>query len=165
LTQQQALDPLIPKSLIDSMKDAFSIQASTPVEIVGAKIAPAEDLSKGIDIVSVIGIQSSNLVGSVALCFPAATFLGIVNKMLGESYDVITSENSDAAGELLNIIYGAARVRMNTAGHDFKPAIPTVVKGNEISVNHSGNPTMVRILCKTEAGQFHLEVSLKRSAV
>lgn len=156
-----AIDPVIPKSLVDSLKTAFSVQASTPVEItaVGAVDATA---SRDVDLIAAIGLKSSQFSGTLAICFPSATFLAIVNRMLGESHQEISRENSDAAGELLNIIYASARVKINEGGHDFALAIPTVAGGQNLHISHGGSPKIVRVNCSTDCGPFFLEVSLRR---
>lgn len=158
----KVLDPLVPKTLITSLKEAFSIQASTPIEIIGAKAVTPSRLP-GIDIASVMGIRSTKLEGSLALCFPVVTFLGIVNHMLGEKYTEVTPENADAAGELLNILYAQARVKLNEAGYDFTPALPTVVRGEQIEVSHGALGMIVRIECKCQFGSLYLEVGLRKA--
>jgi chemotaxis protein CheX len=82
--------------------------------------------------------------------------------MLGETYTEVNSENADAAGELLNIIYGNARVKINLAGHAFLPAIPTVIYGEKVKISHGDVSLIVRVDCETDLGSFHLEVSLKK---
>jgi CheY-specific phosphatase CheX len=154
------LDPIIPKSLIESLKETFSIQASTTIEIL--KVCAVEPVhSSSADLIAAIGMKSSTVSGTLAICFPKSSFLGMVNKMLGEGFSEITVENSDAAGEFLNIIYASARVKMNQAGHDFAPAIPTVTRGSDVKISHGGVPKIVKVDCRCEHGEFHLEVSLR----
>lgn len=158
---QTTIDPLIPRSLMEALKDAFQVQASTPIEILSAT-ALAPSARTGIEIASAIGLKSTNYTGTLALCFPEKTFLGVINRMLGESYSEINKDNSDAAGEMLNIIFGSARVKMNAGSHDFLPAIPTVARGVEISISHGNSPMIIKIECKCEFGTFHLEISLRK---
>ncbi len=163
MTENVAIDPIIPKSLVDSIKDAFGIQASCPIEIKSVTAVPPSVVN-GIDIISIIGVQSAKLRGTFALCFPKVAFLGIVNKMLGETFPEINNDNADAAGELLNITYAGARVKINQAGHDFQPAIPSVVRGNDIIVAHGEVPLIVRVNCQSEFGPFHAEISLRKKS-
>ena len=155
------IDPIIPKSLVDAVKEVITIQANVPVRIKNVAALPPNELP-GIDIVSSIGIKEVGLGGTLALCFPKTTFLAIVGKMLGESYTEISNENADAAGELLNIIYANARVKINLAGHAFIPAIPTVIYGEKVKISHGDVSLIVRVDCETDCGSFHLEVSLKK---
>jgi chemotaxis protein CheX len=156
------LEPLIPRTLVETLKNTFAIQASTEITIKSLAAVPPSPLA-GCDLVSIIGMKSSTLSGLAALVFPAATFLGVVNRMLGENYTEINQENSDAAGEILNIIYGSARVKINDGGHDFTPAIPTVVKGTDVGVAHGDVPLVVRIACDSDLGPFFMEISLRRA--
>ena len=155
------IDPIIPKSLVDAIKDTFSIQASTTVEIKAVSVVPPGGIN-GVDVVSVIGLNSPTLEGTRALCFPKATFLGVMNKMLAENYTEITVENADGAGELLNITYGGARVKINEAGHSFMPAIPTVAIGDKIQIVHKNTQKIVRIECNCGFGPFFSQVSLRK---
>ena len=154
------IDSIIPRSLIDSLKETFSIQASTPIEIIKVSVVEPQSLHE-VDLIAAIGLKSSVLYGTLALCLPAVPFLAILNRMLGENYTEITPENSDAIGELLNITYGAARVKINQSGHDFSPAIPTVTCGTKIQISHGSAAKIIRIDCKCEFGLLYVEVSLR----
>ena len=156
------IDPIIPKSLMESIKATFSIQASTPIQILS--VAPlASESSQDIDLVAVIGLSGKTYYGTLALCFQKKTIIGIINKMLGENYADLGQDNSDAAGELLNIIYASARVKINESGLGFEPAIPAVIRGIDIRVSHGTLNQVTKIDCMSEFGPFHVEVSLKRS--
>ena len=156
------LESVIPKCLMEALREAFSIQASTQVEIKSVKVAEPDSISNA-DLISAIGLRSSTASGTLAIGFPTTTFLGVVNKMLGENYQTITAENSDASSELLNITFASARVKINGMGYDFQPAIPTTTRGEHVTVSHGGNK-VVRVECSCEFGPFFLEVSLRKSS-
>ena len=112
-----------------------------------------------IDIAAVIGLTSKAFNGSVAICFPQKIFLTIMEKMLGEKYTVITAELEDGASELLNIIFGHAKKELNTKGYAIEKAIPTIIRGSDMSVKHlTSSPTLV-LPFDSEAGTFHIEVA------
>lgn len=157
------IDSIIPRSLTESLKDTFSIQASCPIEITKVSIVEPHSLVS-VNLISAIGLKSTSFEGTLALCFPKDPFLGVINHMLGESHTDVTQENSDAIGELLNIVYGSARVKMNMAGHDFMPAIPTIIRGDDIQISHGQSAKIIRIDCKCEHGVFFVEVSLRKMA-
>ena len=156
------MNKMILENLLDAVRKAFSIQASTQVQITGVRPGKAETRPRS-DIAAIIGISGTKMSGSLALCLPTQTFLSIVNRMLGENYAQITQENSDAAGEMLNIIYGLARTQINQNGYDFAPAIPTVVRGDNLSLSSPthGGGLIAEIRCETDLGPFHLELNLK----
>ena len=156
------IDAIIPRSLTNSLKETFSIQASTPIEITKLSVVEPHTL-QDVDLIAAIGLTSSAFTGTLALCFPGKPFLAVISRMLGEDYTEITIENSDAIGELLNIVYASARVKMNQGGHDFSPAIPTVIRGSHIQISHGNAAKIIRVECKCEFGPFYLEVSLRKT--
>lgn len=151
----------IVQPLAEAVTKTFSIQFSTPVEILSIDHSETQTLE--FEIAAIMSISSSTYTGIVALCFPQSTFLALVERMLLKKYTTIDSNNADAAGEMLNIIYGVARLRINRDGFDFFPAIPSVVRGKSLIISHiSGSPCIV-VSCKSESGPFALEISLKKT--
>lgn len=109
-------------------------------------------------IAGVIGIASPTFRGSIAIAFPEATFLGVIGKMLGETYSEITQDLEDGAGELLNIIYGHAKKVLNEQGHSIDKALPTVVRGDKINIRHMSKSMAIVLPFETEMGLFVIEV-------
>ena len=57
--------------------------------------------------------------------------------MMGKPCAEITREAEDAAGELLNIIFGQAKGRLaEDRKYVIHEAIPTVIRGSDLSVRH-----------------------------
>jgi hypothetical protein len=48
-----------------------------------------------------------------------------MGKMLGEEFKAITQDLQTGAAELLNIIFGSAKVVLNEQGYAIQKAIPT----------------------------------------
>lgn len=109
-------------------------------------------------IAGVIGIASPTFRGSIAIAFPEKTFLGVIGKMLGETYTEITQDLEDGAGELLNIIYGHAKKVLNEQGHSIDKALPTVVRGDKINIRHMSKSMAIVLPFETEMGLFVIEV-------
>lgn len=130
---------------------------------------PEKPLLKGpatsslkIDIASLIGITSANFNGGVAICFPDNVYLAIMSNMFGETYTEITKDIEDGAGEILNMIFGHAKKILNERGHTFEMALPTVVRANNLQLNHTGTAGTIILPFKTEAGPFYLEISTEK---
>lgn len=157
------MESVIPTSLFESVRETLRVQASTPVEITRVETIERSSLSD-VEIIAAVGMNSSLYSGTLAICFPKETFLKVVNQMLGEKYTEITVENSDAAGELMNIIYASARVKINQAGNDFGPALPTTTRGPHIQISHGGSNKIVRATCGTAYGTFYFEISFRRKS-
>jgi CheY-specific phosphatase CheX len=83
--------------------------------------------------------------------------------MIGEKHAAVTPENADACGELLNIIYASARVKINEAGFDFQPAIPTTVSGSRISLPLGQYSSFIKFTAESPHGPLTLALALKRA--
>lgn len=105
----------IPGFLQNAIVEAMKVQLSLAVSVTISMETPKDGnkIDVPIDVVSLMGIKSSLHTGSIALAFPKATFLQVLEAMVGEKHTEISSENADACSELLNIIYASARVKIN----------------------------------------------------
>jgi len=122
------------------------------------KKGPRESLSG--DISGVIGLVSEHFTGSVVISFPEATFLAIINKMLGENYTELTPEIQDGAAELTNIIFGFAKRDLNEKGFGIKMAIPSVVAGKDHTIQNHSNGARIAIPFESSVGKFSVEICL-----
>jgi chemotaxis protein CheX len=112
------------------------------------------------DISGIVGVVSSGFKGSISLSFSEIGFLAIVSKMFQEEIKTIDDENKDAVAELLNIIFGKAKKILNENGMNIQPAIPTIVRGKDHTIEHqSQNQTIVIPFQCKDLGDFRVEVS------
>jgi chemotaxis protein CheX len=146
---------------VEAALKTLSIQCQT--EAAAGKMYLGSGNPKA-DIIGSIGIISPAFRGSIALCFPAATFLGLMGRMLGETYKEITAELQDGAGELLNIIFGQAKIALNERGYAMEKAIPTVIRGQSLDVRALVSSPTVVLPFETPVGNFFIEVSIEVSA-
>ncbi|MCM2280045.1 MAG: chemotaxis protein CheX [Oligoflexia bacterium] len=146
---------------INAVKSTIEIQANTKISIGSPRLKePDERFST--DIAGVISMASSKYSGSIALCFPATVFLLIYSNMLGEKHTEITRETEDAAGELLNMIFGQAKAELNNyKNYDVQRAIPAIVRGQQLHVHHLSRGMAVVIPVQTDAGPFQVEISVE----
>ncbi len=137
---------------------AITKQANTPLTS-GKPFAKKENYNVNIGIAGVINLVSPQFIGSISLLFPVSVFLEIYSNMLGETLPAITKESEDAAAELLNIIFGLAKMKLNNEkGYSIQKAIPTVLSGEKLHVATSNNGTTVVLPFETKAGPFFVEV-------
>ncbi|OFZ19193.1 MAG: hypothetical protein A2X94_11250 [Bdellovibrionales bacterium GWB1_55_8] len=115
---------------------------------------------EGFAVAGLIGLTSSVVNGSIVLCFPKEVFLQLMEKMIGENPGEITKENEDAAAELLNIIFGQAKVVLNRKGYAVQMAIPSVLRGGEVHSSYSSVHKVRVYPFETPAGQFYVEFLL-----
>ena len=156
------LDANFFKPFIEGALNTIKVQCSLPATgdspyIKGTK--PNMDIA----IAGVIGITSPKFNGNITLCFPEKVFLGMMERMLGEKFPEITNDLQDGVAELLNIIFGHAKVILNNQGHTIQKAIPTIIRGEKIRTTQmSKNKTFV-LPFKSELGEFCIEICSEAS--
>jgi len=116
-------------------------------------------IAKG-DISGVVGL-SGEARGTLSVSFSKTSILSIVSKMFGEPIEDINDEVRDAVGEILNIVSGLARQKLETKGRVLKGAIPTVITGENHSITHIPKQPIIAIPFATENGHFTIEVCLE----
>jgi len=159
---RQKIDVEFINPFVRATQVTLETQANTRVKIGKPYLKKEEKIS--FDIAGVISLTSNAFKGSIALCFPAKVFLAIYSNLLGEKHDVITKEIEDAAGEILNIIFGQAKAELNhKAGYQIQKAIPTIVRGTNLEVHHLTRNVAVILPFETDSGVFHLEISTEAS--
>ena len=141
---------------IDSTLLVLEVTAGIKARKTNLKLKAANEPSQG-DMTSLIAMNSKAYLGSMAITFKEESFLSIVNSMLGENYQMINSENRDAAAELCNQIFGGAKATLNAKGHTIQPAIPTIITGKDHRITHTAQGPVVVIEFSTQYGSFTIE--------
>lgn len=163
-TQQESknqIDLDFIKPFLKGAKTAFETQCNTAVQPQKPfiKAAPIENIA----IAAVLSLTSDNLQGTVALSFPEPVFLKVYENMFDEKQTEITKESEDAVAELLNIIYGAAKVELNQSGYNFPKSLPTILRGQQLVIRQTSGATTVVIPFEGAGGNFYLEVECERT--
>jgi CheY-specific phosphatase CheX len=145
------------KPFIEGTLNTFKVQCKTSATheapfFKGTK--PQPDFA----IAGVIGITSAKFTGTITLCFPEKVFLGMMERMLDEKFAVLTDELQDGVAEMLNIIFGHAKVILNQQGHTIQKAIPTVIRGDKIHTSHLSASKVVVLSFVTDLGTFQIEI-------
>jgi chemotaxis protein CheX len=163
-TEGCRFDVALINPFLDATINTLKVQARVPctalkpqISSVGAKISGPE-----ISIAGVITIATPRHQGSITIAFPEIVFLKICESMFGEPQAAITGEVEDAAGELLNIIYGSAKaVLNNTHGYQLTPVLPTVLSGERLNIRQRKNQNVIVLPFKTEHGPFQIEIAFE----
>lgn len=115
------------------------------------------------DIAGLLSMNCSDFHGTISLCFPAAVFLKIYEKMVGEKLETITPESEDAAGEIVNIIFGQAKTVLNDQnGYNLGKALPTVLAGTRLKIHHQGSQPSIILPFSSSLGNFHMEIMIDK---
>jgi chemotaxis protein CheX len=154
-------DVVFLNAFIDASVKTMGVQCS-----IEAKPGRASLISKApemvYDIVGLIGLASKAFQGSIAICYPQDTFLKILGSMLGETYTEITQDLEDGAAELMNIIFGQAKIDLNQKGYEIEKAIPTVIRARDLKLRSVSHAATLVIPFETPAGPFRIEISIDR---
>lgn len=106
-----------------------------------------------------IELRSTFFEGQFIIGFPEKVYMEILRLVLVQNETRITKENSDFAGEIVNMVYGQAKNILNSSGHNFEKVIPTF----EVhpSLHSSTNPIVV-VPLQTDAGTIELIFEVKK---
>jgi len=154
-------------SFIDEFLQLFSsctvhtlqVQCNTDAK-PGVAFIKGENSLKKFEIGALIGVTSLTHRGTVALCFPKAIFLKILQSLLNEPAEEITNENEDAAAELLNIIFSHVKAILNKKGHSIQMGIPSIIRGTALKTHHPKGQKVQVIPFRAREGEFHAEILL-----
>jgi|YNPMSStandDraft_1061717.scaffolds.fasta_scaffold06453_3 Predicted inhibitor of MCP methylation, homolog of CheC len=143
---------------IESVYDLFTTMLNAKAERKTVGIAKSANPR---DIMALIGI-SGRVRGMVALAFPVSTALAMVNKLLNTDIKIMDDTVSDAIAEMVNIVAGGAKAKLNTGNE--KPldlSLPTVVRGGDFSVDYPTNSVWIEINFDSDLGPFTLRVTFE----
>ncbi|MCM2281232.1 MAG: chemotaxis protein CheX [Bdellovibrionaceae bacterium] len=114
-------------------------------------------------IAGVIALTNPAFTGTIALCLRDEVFLNIYENMVGEKHEKITAELEDAAGELLNMIFGQVKTILNDQkGYKLEKALPTVLTGEKLTLRHRGATPAIILPFDSSSGVFHIEVFIQQ---
>lgn len=156
---------VVPVCFEKSVIKAFEVQLQSKVTVKTVSMKPDATSDMSIGCMSTVMMQSKNLAGGLSIAFPVPTFLALLKRMLDEVATEVTAENSDASGEMLNIIYSTGRKEINEKGFDFTPAIPSTVFGQALALSKSNmSGTALYLDCECDLGRFAVMLSLRTIA-
>lgn len=114
------------------------------------------------EIATVIGLTSKHFRGSVALCFNGDTLFEVARRIL-DSETKMTTINTDvetALSQLMGHLFYTAAIKLGDSGLSFERAVPTIVKGRALEIQHLA-PTPTLILPFTsDVGMFWMEITV-----
>ena len=163
LPSKPALDVELINPFLQGTKTVLETQANVPLQI-GKPYLRKHDEKLPMEIAGVIALSCSEFTGSIALCFTSKVFLNIYEALVGERATEITQESQDAAAELLNMIFGAAKTELNDRkGYTLEKAIPTVLCGEKLRIHHQSVAPTIILPFEGKIGSFHIEIAIEHS--
>ena len=122
--------------------------------------AEALSVTECLDITGVIGFSGGRQ-GSILISLSDAIALSAVGGMLGMELEEIDSDVRDGVAELVNMIAGGAKTKVQEKGFDFELSIPNTVIGANHQITAPASSSRTRMDFGTPSGDFFIEVYLK----
>jgi CheY-specific phosphatase CheX len=113
--------------------------------------------TKSYDLEGSIHLHSDFFEGYFYLSFSKEIYFKILELVLGEVYTEINAGNIDFSAELVNMIYGQAKVHLNESGHNFQKVFP---KFTPVPPLHVSSNTVFLIPIETEIGTIDMKVEI-----
>ena len=154
--EKPAIDAKLVAPFITSVRSVFKTMASLDVAV--DKPFLKDEQTTTFMVSGIIGF-SGQVIGSVTVSFHAETAKKLVAAFAGIEMDLKSPDFADAVGELANMIAGGAKKDL---GGNANITVPTVVIGADHVVARLRGVPCVVLPCKTTAGEFTIEVSIKR---
>ncbi len=105
-------------------------------------------------------LKEKPFLGLFAVSWPEDLYIKLASEMLMEDYTEINEENADAGCELLNIIFGNCKPKLNESGYKLDMTIPMLMSGDNLEIlSLKANPSMLTVVNST-LGEFHVVLSL-----
>lgn len=153
------MDVKVVNAFLDAVIQVMKTQTHTEVKAGAPFLKGPKDGFSG-DLSGVIALVSDTFRGTMVINFPESTFLGMISRMLGEKFQVLTPEITDGAAELTNMVFGQAKVTLNELGYGMKMATPSVVTGKNPTTSSASPGPRVTVPFSSDLGDFAVEISI-----
>jgi chemotaxis protein CheX len=100
--------------------------------------------------------------GVISIHCPVSLALQITSSMLGMECSEVNEDLNDAIGEIANMLGGSVKQVLSKGGMDVKLSIPTVISGEDYTVNSLSDIDCVVIPFSVEGSRFLVGLTLKR---
>jgi chemotaxis protein CheX len=100
--------------------------------------------------------------GVISIHCPVTLALKITSSMLGMECDEVNDDLNDAIGEIANMLGGGVKQVLSKGGLDVKLSIPTVISGEEYTVNSLSDIDCVVIPFIVDDEKFLVGLTLKK---
>jgi chemotaxis protein CheX len=140
---------------VRSIKDVLHTMAKVTVTVgpPDLKKTPATTY----DVSGIIGF-SGEFTGSMVLSFTTKAAQAIVSSFAGAEIEAGSPDFADAVGELANMVAGSAKAAF---GGTTSITVPSIVMGAGHVIARLHDVPCIVIPCKTEHGDFAVEVNIK----
>jgi chemotaxis protein CheX len=147
------------KYIVDATKEVFS----TMVMMDPADDYPLQEPVKRFkcSITGMVGFAGTYS-GVISIHCPVSLALKITSNMLGMECDEVNDDLNDAVGEIANMLGGGVKQVLSKGGLDVKLSIPTVISGEDYTVNSLSDIDCVVIPFRIDDDRFLVGLTLRK---
>lgn len=153
-----ALNPKLIVPFVNAVRNVFATMVRVPATIERPHVKP--NPSPTYDVSSIIGF-SGEIVGSCVVSFQLSAAKKLVAAFAQCEIEETSPDFADALGELCNMIAGGAKKDLGVVA---SISTPSVVMGPGHTVARLRDVPCLIVPCKTEVGDFAVEISIKQVA-
>lgn len=145
--------------IIDATKDVFNtmvmleLQDSYPLEEPVTKFQCS--------VTGMVGLAGT-YTGILSIHCPQTFALRIASNMLGMDIDEMCEDVNDAVGEIANMLAGSVKQMLSKGGLDINLSIPTVISGEEYTINAISDLDAVVVPFTNEGERFLVGLTLRK---
>jgi chemotaxis protein CheX len=145
--------------VIDATKEVFSTMVMLDVEDCFPLSEPVTRFKCSITgMVGLVGTYS----GVLSIHCPQPLALKITANMLGMEEEEASEDINDALGEIANMLGGHVKMVLSKGGMDINISIPTVISGEEYTINSMSESDCVVVPFNTGEQKFLVSLKLKK---
>lgn len=147
---------------IESVYELFGTMLNAKVQ--RGTVGVSKGGSNPRDIMALIGLSGAAR-GMVALAFPVDTALKMASRLMDSELRVMDDTVSDAIAEVVNIVAGSAKARLNNGdGPAIDLSLPSIVRGNNFSVEYPSKSMWLDVSFDSDLGEFTMRVTFEMEA-
>ena len=143
-------------TLLESVIHTLKISFQSEVKITDKKQIDDVTAIPSFQIGAAAGILSAHFNGNLVVGFKTQDFLAAMSRFLSRKFTEVTPVIRDGAAELLNVIIGQTKIKLNQKGFDIQQVIPTVISGDNVDIGPMTNQSAILISFQVEFGEFFI---------
>ncbi len=145
--------------VIDATKEVFSTMVMMDLEARFPLEEPVNHFHCSIS--GMVGLAGT-YTGILAIHCPKSLALRITSNMLGMDIDEAGGDVNDALGEIANMLGGYVKMVLSKGGMDINLSIPTIISGEEYSINAMSESDCVVVPFDHDGERFLVSLKLRK---
>lgn len=144
---------------IESVQEIFSTMLNS--EATRGKVQVSREDNGTGDLLAIIGISGESK-GTVAVSFPTATALKVVEQIIGMPFEEVDDTVIDGVAEIINMIAGGAKAKLTNDGErPMDLGLPSVVTGDSYHIDYPTKTIWLEVPFESDLGNFLMRVTFE----